>query len=334
MPDPSAMARALLAGDTLALARALSLVERQGEAGEILLAELFPRTGQAHIIGITGAPGTGKSSLLRALAAHTAAQESRTAILAVDPTSALSGGALLGDRVRMTDLDTEAQVYIRSLGTRGSPGSLGTAAWDAVLVLDAAGYDPIFVETVGAGQNDIDIHALAHTTVLIEAPGQGDMIQALKAGLLEVSDIAVVNKQDRPGCHQTAAHIRQALVLGQDPVPPEKAGDIWSVPVLTTNALSGEGVGPLWDQICAHARFLHRTGRRQTLEWQRQCHRVDALVARVWQETLAARLPAVRRERLLADVVARRRDPYAAARELLASLLLVPPEDGDAPDVL
>lgn len=314
MASPDASAAALLAGDTRALARALSIVERQDEEAAALLGALFPRAGQAGIVGLTGPPGAGKSTLLRALAEHLLARARKVAVLAVDPTSAVSGGALLGDRLRLAELAPAANLYCRSLATRGAKGSLSAAAWDAVTVLDAAGYDPVFVETVGAGQNDLDIRALAHTVVWVDAPGLGDAIQALKAGLLEVSDLVVVNKSDRPDCLPTARRIRQTLRLGAAGRGPAPA---WSVPVLTANALTGKDVPELWRQVEAHAAFLDGAGLRAQGNRRRHAHQVDALMAQAWQDVLSLFIAPGQREQALDAMALGRLDPHAAAWSLL-----------------
>ncbi|HMV29011.1 MAG TPA: methylmalonyl Co-A mutase-associated GTPase MeaB, partial [Anaerolineales bacterium] len=192
--------QAILNGDRLALARMLTQVENNSPEGPIVLMELFPHTGKAHLIGVTGAPGTGKSSLVNQLALHYRKKEDkRVAIVAIDPSSPFTGGAVLGDRVRMRDLSGDPNVFIRSMASRGSLGGLAQATANVVQVFDAAGFDVVIVETVGAGQSEVDIARLAHTTLVVEAPGLGDDIQAIKAGILEIADILVVNKGDRPG---------------------------------------------------------------------------------------------------------------------------------------
>lgn len=317
MAAPDASAAALLAGDTRALARALSTVERQDAEAAALLGALFPRAGQACIVGITGPPGAGKSTLLRALAEHLLARARKVAVLAVDPSSAVSGGALLGDRLRLAELAPAANLYCRSLATRGAKGSLSAAAWDAVTVLDAAGYDPVFVETVGAGQNDLDIRALAHTVVWVDAPGLGDAIQALKAGLLEVSDLVVVNKSDRPDCLPTARRIQQTLRLGAVGRAAAPAAPAWEAPVLTANALTGEGAPELWRQVEAHASFLDGAGLRAQGNRRRHARQVDALMAQAWQDVLSLFIAPSQRERALDAVALGRLDPHAAAWSLL-----------------
>jgi LAO/AO transport system kinase len=204
----------VLSGDRLALSRLLTQVENNSDAGRRALAELFPRAGRAHLIGVTGAPGTGKSSLVNQLALHYRKyNDRRVAIVAVDPSSPFTGGAVLGDRVRMRDLSGDPGIFIRSMAARGSLGGLAQTTAGLVQVFDAAGFELILIETVGAGQSEVDVARLAHTTVVVEAPGLGDDIQAIKAGILEIADVIVVNKADRPGVEHTEKALRSALEL-------------------------------------------------------------------------------------------------------------------------
>lgn len=310
----------LLAGDPLAVARALTSIESRDAASAELLAELYPRAGQAHVVGFTGPPGAGKSSLLRALATHLA-ERRRIAILAVDPSSPRTGGAVLADRIRMTGLESQPSVFVRSLATRGNPGSLSSVTWDAVTVLDALGFDPVLVETVGAGQNEIEVRGLAHTTVLVDAPGLGDSVQALKAGMLEVCDLVVVNKGDRPGADLAASQIAQTLQLGSPPAE----GD-WQVAVLTASAQSGQGVPELWERLEAHFAYLQSSGAWRRLETERAAHQVNRLVRQGWLAALDRFLPQSEREAILELVRSRRLDPQGAAARLLAKLP-DPPQD-------
>ncbi|RME35216.1 MAG: methylmalonyl Co-A mutase-associated GTPase MeaB, partial [Thermoflexia bacterium] len=234
------LASRVLAGDRRALARLISLIEDEAPSVQDALSALHPHTGRAHIVGITGAPGTGKSTLVNELAKGFRARGETVGIIAVDPTSPFTGGALLGDRVRMRDLAGDPGVFIRSMATRGSLGGLARATGDVVRVLDAAGFSTILVETVGVGQAEVDIARTAHTTVVVEAPGLGDDVQALKAGLMEIADILVVNKADRPGAAQTVRALEVALELGWNSAA--QAQNRWRPPVLQTVALDGTGV--------------------------------------------------------------------------------------------
>ena len=296
----------VLEGNRLSLARLLTQIENDTVEGRAALGELFSHTGQAHLIGVTGAPGTGKSSLVNQLARYfrnpDAGQEPRRiGIVAVDPSSPFSGGAILGDRVRMRDLAGDPGVFIRSMASRGTLGGLATATSGMVQALDAAGYDLILIETVGAGQAEVDIARLAHTTLVVEAPGMGDEIQAIKAGILEIADILVVNKADRPGVENTERALRGMLQLAH-PVAHRTwhhgraemvnaglgAGDldeIWQTPILRTVATEGIGIRGVGEAIIKHRQHLHGTG-----DWQRREHaRLEAELNDLLQAELVSR---------------------------------------------
>ncbi len=288
------LAQAVLAGDRLALARLLTQVENDSAAGRAALDELFPATGKAHVVGITGSPGTGKSSLVNQLTRSFRQPEGEhpaktVAIVAVDPSSPFSGGALLGDRVRMRDLSGVRGVFIRSMASRGALGGLARSTAAVVIVLDAAGFELILVETVGAGQAEVDIARLAHTTIVVEAPGMGDEIQAIKAGILETADILVVNKADRPGVENTERALRSMLEMGH-PVrsthePQQTPEEIWLPPVLRCISTSGEGVAAIAQAILDHNDYLQRSG----LWKQREYERLKTTLAILVQEALIAR---------------------------------------------
>lgn len=249
----------VLNGDRRALARLISLIEDDGPQARAALSALHPYTGRAHIVGVTGAPGTGKSTLVNELAKGFRSRGATVGIVAVDPTSPFTGGALLGDRVRMRDLAGDPGIFIRSMATRGSLGGLARATGDVVKVLDAAGFAVVLVETVGVGQVEVDIARTAHTTIVVEAPGLGDDVQALKAGLMEIADILVVNKADRPGAAQTARALEAALDLGRN--NSGRAGETaWRPPVLKTVALDGSGVVEVLEAIAAHRQYLQTSG--------------------------------------------------------------------------
>jgi len=274
-------AESILAGDRLALSRLLTQVENGTKDGEAELDLLFKNTGHAHLVGVTGAPGTGKSSLVNQIALEARRPNNgasrSVAIVAIDPSSPFTGGAILGDRVRMRDLAGDPGVFIRSMASRGALGGLAAATAGVVQVLDAAGYDLILVETVGAGQSEVDIARLAHTTIVVENPGMGDDIQAIKAGILEIADILVINKADRPGVENTERALRVNLELGYSPQGrdhefledgheldglPEAvhAGGVWVPPVLKTIATQPCGIPELLKAVWQHRDYLVKTG--------------------------------------------------------------------------
>ncbi|MFN3742270.1 MAG: methylmalonyl Co-A mutase-associated GTPase MeaB [Anaerolineales bacterium] len=272
------LAASVLAGDRLALSRLLTLIENQDPQGLAALNELFPHTGRAHLIGVTGAPGTGKSSLVNRLALYYRREMQpapRLAIIAVDPTSPFSGGAILGDRVRMRDLSGDSGIFIRSMASRGSLGGLAQTTAALAQVFDAAGYEIIFIETVGAGQNEVDIARLAHTTLVVEAPGLGDDIQAIKAGILEIADILVINKADRPGVESTEKALKNMLELAHpirhvfrhhgrleivDAPPTTPQYNSWIPPIHRTVATEGKGIPELVASIAKHRQHLIESG--------------------------------------------------------------------------
>lgn len=324
----------VLAGQPRAVARLLTLVENSEEAAQTAVSHLYPHTGKAHIIGITGPPGAGKSSLVAALAKTLRRQDFRLGIIAVDPSSPFTGGALLGDRVRMRDLAGDRGVFIRSMASRGSLGGLARATAAAIKVLDAAGYDKILLETVGAGQAEVDVASAAHTTLVIEAPGMGDDVQSIKAGILEIADILVVNKADKPGADHTVNSLEMMLHLGPlggtrhhgrivdaPQAVAEKSRDAWHIPVLRTVATADEGVEVLAEQVEGHRAHLLATG-----QWAvRERLRSEREVGQLLQVRLMARLQTAvsptAREALLTAVVQRQLDPYTAADHLLALVL-------------
>ncbi len=301
----------VLTGNRRALARALTIVENGGPEARWLLKRLHPRAGRAHIVGITGAPGVGKSTLVNALAREYRNRERRVAIVAVDPSSPFTGGALLGDRVRMRDLAGDTGVFIRSMASRGSLGGLARATGDVTTVLDAAGFEVILVETVGAGQVEVDIAKEAHTTIVIEVPGMGDEVQSIKAGLFEIADIFVVNKADYPN----AERVELALKMMLDMSKPREG---WRPPILKTVATRYEGIAELADTIEAHRAHL-----QATTGWHRRVHQraqeeFYRILRRQLVENLFASLPPGRFEEMLDRIVAREIDPYTAAQELIA----------------
>jgi LAO/AO transport system kinase len=290
-------------GDPRAIARAISMVEDGADGLAELSAGLFPHTGGAATIGLTGAPGVGKSTLAGELVRLARARDRSVAVLAIDPTSPFTGGALLGDRLRMQEHATDPGVFIRSMATRGHLGGMALAAPEAVRILDASGRDLVIVETVGVGQAEVDVAAATDTTLVIVSPGWGDQVQVAKAGILEIADVFVVNKADREGSDAAARDLNQMIRMG--------AGRAWTPPVLKTSAATGEGTEELWEAIEAHRAHLEGTG---TLEEGRRARLVREV------ESLAAeRLRGAIRHLLESDVdlsedlVGRRVDPYRAA---------------------
>lgn len=324
----------LRTGDRRALARLLTAVENEREGVQAALTALYPHTGHAWVIGLTGAPGTGKSSLVTELAKSYRSKGETVAILAVDPTSPFTGGAILGDRIRMRELSGDKGVFIRSMATRGSLGGLARATRDAIRVLDAAGFDRILVETVGAGQSEVDIVRAAYTTIVIEAPGLGDDVQAIKAGILEIADVLVVNKADRPGVDSTVRALRTMLELGHPASREQMVAhhgkrmvaevatttnhDFWLPPVIRTVATEGEGIDELVTAIEQHRQYLTEADRLYQLVQQ---HVEMELVDRVRDELvkrLFSVLPAEKLRDVVQQVQSRALDPQTAVNQLLA----------------
>jgi LAO/AO transport system kinase len=329
-PAPAELAHELVvaarAGDRRSLARLLSAVENRTALAEPAMRELYPLAGGAHVVGITGPPGAGKSTLVAALIGEVRKAGRAVAVVAVDPSSPITGGALLGDRVRMQSYAGDRDVFIRSMAARGHAGGLASTTGAAAAVMDAAGFDLIFVETVGTGQSEVEVAAAADTTVVLEAPEMGDEVQAIKAGLLEVADLVVVNKGDRPGAQRTAAQLRAMLVGSAGPaVGAGAAGPGPARPrpkrpeVLITTAATGVGVPELLVALDRHRASIG-AGPTDAA----RLARADALVWAIVAERLRGRLhePATvaATNRTLADVAAHRLDPYAAADILLGHL--------------
>lgn len=335
--DPVARAHALVeaarAGDRRSLAKLLTAVENRTVLAEPGLRELYPLAGAAHIVGITGPPGAGKSTLVSALIGEVRKAGRAVAVIAVDPSSPITGGALLGDRVRMQSYAGDRDVFIRSMAARGHAGGLASTTGAATAVLDAAGFDLILVETVGTGQSEVEVAAAADTTVVLEAPEMGDEVQAIKAGLLEVADLVVVNKGDKPGAQRTAAQLRAMLVASAGPAMTGDGAPARPRPkrpeVLITTAATGAGVPEL---LAALDR--HRVTGASTIDPPSRLTRAGSLVWAIVAERLRGRLDAPAQaaatQATLAAVAGHRLDPYAAADELLARLSEVAATDGAA----
>ena len=304
----------LLSGDRRAAAQLVTLMEDDGPGAREAIAALYPHTGKAHIVGVTGSPGTGKSTLVYELAKEFRSRGKTVGIIAVDPTSPFSGGALLGDRIRMQQLSTDEGVFIRSMASRGQLGGLARATGDAIKVLDALGRDIIMVETVGAGQSEVEIARAAHTVVVVDAPGLGDEIQAIKAGLLEIADIFVVNKADREGADKTLLTLQMMLDMDEG-----SSGSGWRPPLIRTVALQGEGSAVVADAVEEHLAYLKESGQlrvRSRRLAQEELRRI------LGQELLSRLLDQIQEQQwgfLITEVAERELDPYTAADNLLVS---------------
>ena len=296
------------AGDTRALARLLSLVEDESPAVRSVIKDLLPATGGARIIGLTGSPGVGKSTVTSALVGAFRAAGRTVAVLAVDPTSPFSGGALLGDRIRMQEHAADEGVFIRSMASRGHLGGLAASTPQAIRVLDAAGFELIIIETVGVGQAEVAIASLADSVVVLLAPGMGDAIQAAKAGILEVADLFVVNKADKPDVQQVVRDLRNMVALAD-----RDDGD-WKPPIVSTTATKAEGIGELTERLDQHWSWLNATGE---LKRRRQGRAREELTALAFA-ALRSRLAASRLDELAAQVAEGTLDPFGAADELLS----------------
>lgn len=332
--DPQAVRR----GDRLALSKALTIVENGLPESREIQAALFPFTGQAHLIGVTGSPGSGKSTLVNQLAKFfrrkgASGKSPKIAIIAVDPTSPFSGGALLGDRIRMQDLSGDKGIFIRSMASRGALGGLAHTTAAFTTVLDGAGYDLIIIETVGAGQAEVEIASLAHTTIVVETPGMGDDIQAIKAGILEIGDILVVNKADQPGAENAARALQVMLEMGRgsawDRFPagkhlrsspmkqkfsnPETSDPTWQIPIQLVTATDGTGVEELASYIANHKTFLQKKGLWQIKEKHRLEKDLESLIRDLLFKKWHQQLETGQYEVVLKEVVTRKRTPIDAA---------------------
>jgi LAO/AO transport system kinase len=313
--DPVTLFDAALSGDRGALARLLSMIERGGDPGRAVGRLAYPRSGGAYTVGLTGAPGAGKSTLTSALIGHLRAMDIEVAVLAIDPSSPFTGGAILGDRVRMQDHATDPGVFIRSMATRGHLGGLALATPEAVRLLDAIGRKWILVETVGVGQVEVEVAGKADTTVVVLNPGWGDSVQANKAGLMEIADVFVINKADRKGVDETRRDIEQMLDLSDLP------HDAWRPPIVPTVAPSGDGVTAVWDAVLAHRAHAEESG----LLAQRRAFRTGEELREIIVNRLRERAREIctgeRWDSLADDVVGQRTDPWTAADTMLEGVL-------------
>jgi LAO/AO transport system kinase len=309
--ETSSFIQRLLAGEARAVARAISKVEDGTDGSAELMKEIFPRTGRSLIVGITGSPGAGKSSLVDKLALLYRGRDERVGIVCVDPSSPFSGGAILGDRIRMQTLGLDSNVFIRSMATRGNLGGLARATVDAVAILDAAGYGKIIIETVGVGQDEVEIVKAADVSVVVLVPGMGDDIQAIKAGIMEIGDVFVINKADREGVLRTEKELESLLSLAMRP-------DNWNPPIIKTVATENKGVSDLAAAIESYREFQQKAEasivRRQAIARWRI---LELLRERLLAQTLGAAAASERLDYLAAEVAAKRRDPYSAVDELI-----------------
>jgi LAO/AO transport system kinase len=333
--DPDQIAESILSGDRLALARACTEVESGTLAGEKILSNLFSNSGRAHLVGVTGSPGTGKSSLVNQLARvyRLDHPEAKVAVIAVDPTSPFTGGAVLGDRVRMRDLSGDEKVFIRSMATRGALGGLSRKTTALSLLFDCAGYEMVFIETVGAGQSEVDIVRLAHTTIVVEAPGLGDDIQAIKAGIMEIADILVINKADHPGVEATERALNMMLELSRNRIRIDtghhggemaeisntqiEEDNTWQPSIFRTIAIEKSGIEELVKEITRHREWLEKNG-----NWgKKERLRIETDIMNMLADRLLSRWQSADSIKMLQDkieqVIHRKCSPYQAVTDLL-----------------
>jgi LAO/AO transport system kinase len=318
-----ALAEGVRAGDKRALARAITLVENSEPLAYDLVRELYPQTGNAYAVGITGPPGVGKSTLIASLVRHVRAQERSVGVISVDPSSPFTQGALLGDRIRLSDHFLDPEVFIRSMGTRGHLGGLAEATLQAMLLLDAGGKDLVFLETVGTGQSEVEVIGIADTVLLVLMPGSGDSVQALKAGIMEIPDVIAINKMDHPAAKTMLNEVRSVLALGGE--------RDWRPPIVLTDASRGENVPKLWDKLEQHRAHLEQHGgldERRRRNLAREVFAVASSRAKTHLEHAVRDDPELRR--LLDEVQRRELDPLTAVREIMEKVFKV--EDGNRAD--
>jgi LAO/AO transport system kinase len=313
-----AISKELLAGNRRALARAITVVEDGGEEASELVRALYKHSGKAHIIGVTGSPGVGKSTLVDALISECRKEDLKVAVLAVDPSSPFTGGAILGDRIRMQGHTLDKKVFIRSMANRGHQGGVSLGTYDAVRMLEASGYDVIIVETVGVGQSELAIAKTADTTILVLMPGSGDDIQAIKSGIMEIGDIFVVNKGDLPGANKSASEIVASLELN-------KFSNDWRPPVIVTVAETSQGLPELWQSAKDHRKFLQDSGELT----RRREQRIEAELAEIVADLARRNLKDAMKSsgdirKVLREIVSLEVDPHSAADTLIAKLFVGP----------
>jgi LAO/AO transport system kinase len=318
------LAAGVRSGDRRAVARAITLVENSEPLAYDLVRDLYPETGGAYAVGVTGPPGVGKSSLISALVRHVREQGRSVGVISVDPSSPFSQGALLGDRIRLADHFLDPEVFIRSMGSRGHQGGLAEATLQALLLLDAAGKELVFLETVGTGQGEVEVIGIADTVVLVLMPGSGDSIQALKAGIMEIPDVIAINKMDHPAAKTMLNEVRSVLSLDKERP--------WKPPIVLTEAMRGENVDTLWEQVEAHRAFLESEGLLEQRRREKLAGEVFAVAsarAKAHLERAVADDEALRR--LLDEVQSRKLDPLTAVREIMREVFKLEDEDGTRP---
>ena len=306
----------LLNGDRRALARMVTLIENEIPVARRYLAELHQHAGKAHIVGVTGAPGAGKSTLVTHLVRELRRRDRKVGVIAVDPTSPFSGGAILGDRIRMMELSGDPKVFIRSMASRGNLGGLAASTRDVVRALDAAGYDPIIIETVGTGQAEVEVMRTAQTVMVVAAPGMGDDIQAIKAGILEIADLFVVSKADKPGSDQTVAELAMLLSLDPERRTHDKSKPYWRIPVLKTAALKDQGIPQVVDAMQQHYDYLVESGAITTRAQRQVRSEVQALILHAVLNALNSTTTEEEWQQMIDDINRKERDPYSVAGEL------------------
>jgi LAO/AO transport system kinase len=313
-------------GDRRALARAITLVESSDERAYELIKQLYPETGEAYAVGVTGPPGVGKSSLISAVVRHVRARDQSVGVISVDPSSPFTRGALLGDRIRLADHFLDPEVFIRSMGTRGHLGGLAEATLQAALLLDASGKDLVFLETVGAGQSEVEIITIADTILLVLMPGSGDSIQALKAGIMEIPDVIAVNKRDHPAAKTMVNEVRSILALDTE--------EGWRPPIVLTEAVQGEGIEELWEKVEEHRRYLEENqllAERRAQHLAGEVFAVASARAKSHLEQAVTNNPEL--QRLLGEVQRRELDPLTAVREILEKVFKISSHgDPNGPD--
>jgi GTPase len=318
------LAAGVRAGDRRALARAITLVENSEPLAYDLVRDLYPETGRAYGVGITGPPGVGKSSLISALVGHVRAEGRSVGVISVDPSSPFSKGALLGDRIRLADHFLDPEVFIRSMGSRGHLGGLAEATLQALLLLDAAGKELVFLETVGTGQGEVEVIGIADTVVLVLMPGSGDSIQALKAGIMEIPDVIAINKLDHPAAKTMLNEVRSVLSLDKE------RG--WKPPIVLTEAIRGENVPELWEKVEAHRAYLESEGLLEQRRRENLAGEVFAVAsARAKAHLQRAVADDAELRRLLDEVQSRKLDPLTAVREIMREVFKLEDEDGTGP---